>query len=90
MTIPSELNFALLHYYNRKENVVLVILYLVTNPLISYMVFLSDIQKLSIASHLNGMDSSFQFCFHMQGGKDEPLHQFSFRIKIDVLVLTNI
>ena len=35
---------------------------LTMNILIRCMIFVSDIQKLPIASHLKGMDSSFQFC----------------------------
>ena len=48
-----------------KEIVVLAncILDLVTNLLISHNVFVSDIEKPSIASHLMGLDSSFQFWF---------------------------
>ena len=38
------------------------ILDLITNLLISCMVFVCDIQKPSIASHLKGQESSFQFC----------------------------
>ena len=35
---------------------------LITDLLISYIIFLCDIQKPSKASHLKGLDSSFQFC----------------------------
>ena len=38
------------------------ILDLITNLRISYMVFVSDIRKPSMASHLKGLDSSFKFC----------------------------
>ena len=35
------------------------ILDLVTNLFVNYMVFVSDIQKLSIPSHIEGLDTSF-------------------------------
>ena len=60
MTIPSE--FVLLH--NGTEIVMLADLTcdLITNLLISYMVFVSDIQKFPITSHLKDMYSSFLLC----------------------------
>ena len=64
MTVPSE--FALLH--NGKRIVILAncILRLITNLLISYIVFANDFQKPSKALHLKGLDSSFQFCCQAQ------------------------
>ena len=62
MTVPSEI--ALLHY--GKEIVILAdrILDLITNLLISDMVFVRDIQKPSIASQFKGIHSSFEFLSH--------------------------
>ena len=59
MTLPSE--FAFLHYGKEIAMLVDCILDLITNLPIRYMVFVSDIQKPSIASHLQGMESSIQF-----------------------------
>ena len=59
MTISFE--FALCHY--RKEIVILAdcIPDLITNLLISFMVFVRDIQKPSKGSYPKGLGSSFQF-----------------------------
>ena len=61
MTLSSE--FVLLHY--RKEIVMLLNcnIDLGTNFLICHMVFISDIQKPSKASHVKCLDSSFKFCY---------------------------
>ena len=59
MNIPYE--FVLLHY-GKIAMLADCILDLITNLLISYMVIVRDIQKHSLASHLKGLNSSFQFC----------------------------
>ena len=60
MNMPSE--FALHHYGKEIAMLADCILDLITKLLISYMVILRDIQKHSIASHLKGLNSSFQLC----------------------------
>ena len=63
MTLPSE--FVLLHYGKRIIMLADCILDRITNILFSYlpMVFVCDIQKSSIASHLKGLDYSYQFYY---------------------------
>ena len=64
MTIPSQ--FTLLHYEKEIVMIADCTMDLVTYLLISYMIFESNIQKLPMASHLKGLDSSFQFCCHVR------------------------
>ena len=40
------------------------ILVSVSNLLIRHMVFVGNVQKFPIASHLKGLDSSLDFCCH--------------------------
>ena len=54
--------FALLYYGKGIVMLADCTLYLITNLLISHLVFVCDIQKLQVASHLKELDSSFQFC----------------------------
>ena len=39
------------------------------NLLVRHMVFVGDVQKFSIASHLKGLDPSLEFCSHRYKGR---------------------
>ena len=62
----------------------------IANFLVRHMVFVGNIQKSPIASHLKGLDPSLDFC--CQGPAltgiqvDERPHQLNLRSKRDVLV----
>ena len=65
----------------------------VANLLVRHMVFVGNVQKSPIASHLKGLDSSLDFCCQgpaltgiKEGRYDEHPHQFNLRSKRDVLV----
>ena len=70
------------------------ILHSVANLLVRHMVFVGNVQKPSIASHLKGLDPSLDFCCQCptltcikEGRSDERPHQLNLRSKRDVLVL---
>ena len=67
MTVPSE--FALLYYGKGIVMLADSILCVIANLLISYMVFVRDIQELSIATHLKGSSSDVRSSFHMHQGR---------------------
>ena len=65
----------------------------VANLLVRHMVFAGNVQKSRIASHLKGMDPSFDFGCQgpaltgiKEGGKDVRSHQLNLRSKQDALV----
>ena len=65
----------------------------VANLLARHMVFVGNVQKSPIASHLKGLDPSLYFCCQGQtltgikeGRLDERPHQLNLRSKQDVLV----
>ena len=65
----------------------------VMNLLVRRMVFVRNVQKSPVASHLEGLDPSLEFCCQgstltgiKEGGKDERPHQLNLRSKRDVLV----
>ena len=58
------------------------------NLLVCQMVFVGNVQKSPIASHIKGLDLSFEFCCQGQalrgiklGGQDERPHQHNRRSK---------
>ena len=61
MAIPSEFPFL----YHGKEIIMHsnCILDSVANLLVRHMVFVGNVQKSSIASHLKGLNTSLDFCF---------------------------
>ena len=66
----------------------------IANLLVRRMVFVGNIQKSPIASHLKGLDPSFDFCCQgpaltgiKEGRYDERPHQLNLRSKRNVLVL---
>ena len=65
----------------------------VANLLVRHMVFVGNVQKSPIASHLKGFDPSLDFWYQgpaftgiKEGRKDERPHQLNLRSKRSVLV----
>ena len=65
----------------------------VANLFVRHMVFVRNVQKSPIPSHLKGLNPSFDFCCQgpaltgiTEGRKDERPHQLNLRSKRDVLV----
>ena len=65
----------------------------VANLLVRHMVFVGNVQKSPIASHLKDLDPSFDFCCQglaltgiKEGRQDKRPHQFNLRSKRVVLV----
>ena len=65
----------------------------VANRLVRHMVFVGNVKKSPIASHLKGLDPSLDFCYQgpvltgiKEGRYDERPHQLNLRSKRDVLV----
>ena len=65
----------------------------VANLLARHMVFVGNVRKSPIASHLKGLDHPLDFCYQgpaltgiKEGGLDERPHQLNLRSKQDVLV----
>ena len=68
----------------------------VANLLVRHMVFVGNVLKSPIASHLGDLDPSLEFCCQCpavtgitEGGSDERLHLLNLRIKRDVIVFPN-
>ena len=91
MAIPSEFPFL----YHGEEIIMHsnCILDSVANLLVRHMVFVGNVQKSPIASHLKGLNPSLDFCCQgpaltgiKEGRQDERPHQVNLRSKRDVLV----
>ena len=68
----------------------------VANLLVRHMVFVGNVQKPPVASHLKGLDPSLDFCCQgpaltgiKEGGADERTHQLNLRSKRNVRVPPN-
>ena len=88
MVIPSEFLFP---YHVRRSSCTPNILDSVANLLVRHMVFVGNVQKSPIASHLKGLDPSLDFCCQgpaltgIKEGRYERPPQLNLRSKRDVL-----